>query len=120
MRQVCNLEISFIGKDTSKKTLFDFARKFPITYYYPTFVTNNQSLCHQTSGNRLLDSCDTVKKVPNPDRTYMSSVDLKVNIYFKLRTSDEKAFPIFIPDLLKVVWQTFDAVFSSLRYKIVF
>ena len=83
----CNLEISSIGRNTSKRTLFNLAGK-------ALSGTVNQPLCHQAQGNRLLDSHDTPRERSNPDWTCTSSGDLKVDfLKLKQMISDKTAFP---------------------------
>ena len=53
-----NLEISSIGKDTSRRTLFSLPGKAP--------AAANLPLCCQTPENRLLDSCNTSKESTRP------------------------------------------------------
>ena len=56
----CNLEISPIGKDTSRRTLFNLAGKAPIKYCYPALVPRN-------SKEQTLGFTWHLKKVLNPD-----------------------------------------------------
>ena len=71
----CNLEISSIGRNTSKRTHFNLAGK-------ALSGTANQPLCHQAQGNRCLDSHDTPRERTNPDWTCTTSGDLKVKIFW--------------------------------------